>query len=96
MVRAKRIFCIVAYDIQNDRNRVRVSKSLEKYGVRVNYSVFECMFTDSQFLKIQGRLENYIDKRYDTVVYYPICVNCYTKIVYQPIRKRTTNTIEIV
>lgn len=96
MVKAKRIFCVVAYDIHNDQKRSRISKVLEKYGMRVNFSVFECMFTDSQFLKVQCTIEKSIDKRFDTIIYYPICVNCYTRIVYHPQHKRIINTIEIV
>ena len=56
MVKAKKIFCVVAYDIQDDRSRIQISKILEKYGTRINYSVFECMFTDRQFQKIQINL----------------------------------------
>lgn len=96
MVKAKRMLCIVVYDIQDDRNRNRISKVLEKYGTRVNFSVFECLFTDSQYQKVQSTIEEYINKRCDSVIYYPICVNCYTKIVYQPNHRRVTKTIEIV
>ena len=60
MVKAKKIFCVVAYDIQDDRSRIQISKILEKYGTRINYSVFECMFTDRQFQKIQINLERWI------------------------------------
>ena len=86
MVKAKKIFCVVAYDIQDDRSRIQISKILEKYGTRINYSVFECMFTDRQFQKIQINLERY----------YPMCINCYTRIIYQPIRKKIIKTVEIV
>lgn len=61
MVKAKKIFCVVAYDIQDDRSRIQISKILEKYGTRINYSVFECMFTDRQFQKIQINLERWIN-----------------------------------
>lgn len=96
MVRAKRLFCIVAYDIQDDRSRSRISKVLERYGVRINFSVFECMFTDIQFLQVQAKVEKFVNKHSDTVIYYPICVNCYTKIIYQPKRKQVMKAIEIV
>ena len=96
MVKAKKVFCVVAYDIQDDRSRIQISKILEKYGTRINYSVFECMFTDRQFQKIQINLERWINRRYDTVVYYPMCINCYTRIIYQPIRKKIIKTVEIV
>lgn len=66
--------------------------SLLNYG----YAIFECMFTDRQFQKIQINLERWINRRYDTVVYYPMCINCYTRIIYQPIRKKIIKTVEIV
>ena len=96
MARAKKTFCVVAYDIKEDRKRARVSKILEKYGIRVNFSVFECMFTDIQLIQVQEKIKKILDKRSDTVIYYPICVNCYTKIIYQPAHRQTSRTIEIV
>ena len=96
MARAKKTFCVVAYDIKEDGKRARVSKILEKYGIRVNFSVFECMFTDIQLLQVQEKIKKILDKRSDTVIYYPICVNCYTKIIYQPAHRQTSRTIEIV
>ena len=96
MARAKKTFGVVASDIKEDRKRARVSKILEKYGIRVNFSVFECMFTDIQLLQVQEKIKKILDKRSDTVIYYPICVNCYTKIIYQPAHRQTSRTIEIV
>jgi len=95
MVRAKRIFCVVAYDVADDKRRSWVVKVLEKYGVRVNFSVFECLFTEGQYRKVQQILENKIDKREDRIVYYPICVTCYTKIVYQPAKAKTIQIVDI-
>ncbi|MDR3272193.1 MAG: CRISPR-associated endonuclease Cas2 [Flavobacteriaceae bacterium] len=95
MVKAKRIFCVIAYDVADDKRRSRIVKILEKYGVRVNYSVFECMFTENQFLKVQQMLEEKMSKKEDTIIYYPVCVNCFTKIVYQPTQKKTVKTVEI-
>lgn len=96
MARAKKIFCVVAYDIREDRKRERVSKILEKYGTRVNFSVFECMFTDAQLQQAQEKIMKQVDKRCDAVIYYPICVNCYTKIIYQPAHRKPAQIIEIV
>ena len=95
MSRAKRKFCVVAYDIADDKRRVRVMKILEKYGTRVNYSVFECMFTESQYLKVQQSLKEKIKEKEDKIVYYTICVNCFTKIVYQPAHENSIKTVEI-
>ncbi|WP_106829885.1 CRISPR-associated endonuclease Cas2 [Parabacteroides pacaensis] len=96
MVRAKRLFCIVAYDIRDDKRRNKVSKILEKYGVRINFSVFECLFTDSQYIKVRSQIEIKINSEEDSLVYYPICVNCFTKIVYQPKRKQSVEVVTVV
>ncbi len=88
---------MVAYDVQNDRHRNRIAKLLEHYGARINLSVFECMFTRGQMTKVQDKIAKMIDPREDTVVYYTICVDCFTKIVYQPgKRNREIKTIQIV
>lgn len=66
-MRAKKNFVIVAYDVADDRRRSHVVKLLEKVGVRINYSVFECMLTDSQFEKLQVNIGAKIDSRKDYV-----------------------------
>ena len=94
-MRAKRLFCVVAYDVSDDKRRNRVVKVLEKHGVRVNYSVFECMFTENQYIKVQEELKKKINEKEDKIIYYQICVNCFTKIVCQPVRKKTIEVIEV-
>ncbi|MDR2915331.1 MAG: CRISPR-associated endonuclease Cas2 [Tannerella sp.] len=96
MSRAKRIFCVIAYDIQDDRMRAKVSKLLEKNGYRINYSVFECMLTEKQYNMLQKQIESKIDAKEDTVVYYPICVDCFAKIMYQPRRQSAARVVNIV
>lgn len=82
-MRSKKTFYVVAYDVTDDRRRTKVVKVLETCGVRSNYSVFECMLTDTQFLRLRNALSRIIcPKEQDRIVYYPICVNCYTKIIY--------------
>lgn len=95
MGRAKRIFCVVAYDISDDKIRDKVAEILEKYGVRINFSVFECLFTLAQFKNVQVKIKEKLLDRLDSVVYYPICVDCFSKIVYQPEKEREINTVSI-
>lgn len=86
-MRSRKTFYVIAYDITDDRRRAKVVKRLEKCGVRSNYSVFECMLTDGQYHKLQEALGKIIrPKEQDRIVYYPVCVNCFTKIVYDPPR----------
>ena len=58
-------------------------KLLQKYGSRINYSVFECMVTDSQLKQLQKDILAKLDVKEDSVVYCPICVSYYSKVCYQ-------------
>lgn len=71
-MRAKKIFCVVAYDISDDKRRNKVARILTRHGKRINNSVFECMFTDVQFKKTKEQIAKLIDRDDDSVVYYPI------------------------
>lgn len=95
-MKAKRILQVVAYDIENDRKRNQIAKLLEKYGIRVNRSVFECMFTAVQLKKVQESIAGKIDRKTDSVVFYRICVDCYLKTVYMPDNKVTYRTVEVI
>lgn len=95
-MRAKKKFVVIAYDIANDKRRNHVVKVLEKIGVRVNYSVFECMLTDVQYMKLQTNLLSLINTKEDTIAYYPICIECYAKIVYQSANKRYNEKISVI
>ena len=87
---------VVAYDSSNDRRRAKAVKILERVGVRVNFSVFECMLTERQYESLRDELLQVISLKEDTVVYYPICLNCYSQIVYQPRKRETYPVVRIV
>lgn len=74
----KQIF-IIAYDISNNRRRRRVAKLLEAHGVRMNKSVFECFLTPASFKKLSKIINQKIDSKNDSVLYYPLCRNCFEK-----------------
>lgn len=92
-MKAKKVFCVVAYDISDNHRRNKVIKVLERYGIRVNYSVYECMFTHTQLDKVKDKIAKLILVKEDSVIYYPICIDCFSKIVYQPYRRVATKTI---
>lgn len=87
---------VVAYDISNDRRRAKAVKILERVGVRVNFSVFECMLTERQYESLRDELLQVISLKEDTVVYYPICLNCHSQIVYQPHKRENHPVVRIV
>lgn len=68
-------FIVIAYDIECDRRRRKVSKLLEASGVRVNKSVFECLLAEKQLEKLKKSIEKRI-VRGDSVLYYRLCRSC--------------------
>lgn len=77
-------FYVVTYDIRDDKRRNQIVKVLETIGVRMNYSVFECVLTDVQYRNMCRKLEKIVVKREDWVNIYPLCSECYTRIEYIP------------
>lgn len=80
----KKHFYVVAYDIADTKRRSKVVKLMEGLGRRVNYSVFECMLTKSQYEKMCEQLQKLIVANEDQIIIYPICTECYARIVYYP------------
>lgn len=83
-------FVVVAYDITATKRRNKVVSILEKYGIRSNKSVFECMLTESQLAKVIESIGSIILPAKDNVIYYRLCLDCYSKIIYQPNIKPVT------
>jgi CRISPR-associated protein Cas2 len=63
---------ICLYDITCDKRRRKVNKILEGYGVRSQYSVYECQITEKQLRTIQKSIKKTITDN-DVVNYYPLC-----------------------
>lgn len=95
-MRAKKNFIVVAYDISDDKRRGKVVKMLEKVGSRVNYSVFECLLTDARYKRLQEDILSKIKMKDDTVIFYPICMDCYTKIVYMSASRREFDKVTVI
>lgn len=89
-------FWVIAYDITDDLRRSRIVKIIEKHGVRVNFSVFECMLTESQLEKLQEKIIKLIDISEDKIIFYPLCVNCYSKIIYSTKHIRKPEIVTVV
>ena len=73
---------VISYDIESDRTRRKLAKLLEGYGVRIQYSVFECNLTDKRFQKLYTEIFQLTSGKSDgSVRFYSICKNCEDKIV---------------
>lgn len=55
-------FVVVSYDIVSDQRRRKVMKALEGFGLRVQYSVFECLLTPAQMVEMQRKLKKLVGK----------------------------------
>lgn len=70
---------VIAYDIERDRPRQKVLSLLKDFGVRVQYSVFECDLDSKRLAELRDRLVRLIDRRRDRVHVYPMCQTCFAK-----------------
>ncbi len=80
----KKSFYVVAYDISDTKRRAKVVKVLQRVGIRVNLSVFECMVNDTQFNILCHELEKIVIPKEDQINIYYLCTNCFSKIKYIP------------
>ncbi|MHB1309730.1 MAG: CRISPR-associated endonuclease Cas2 [Limisphaerales bacterium] len=69
---AGQMLTLVAYDITDDKRLRRVAQTCEDYGVRVQYSVFECRLDEDQFNDFWLKLLEIIDEAQDRLVAYKI------------------------
>lgn len=80
------MFCMICFDIADNKDRYRVVKELKNNGKRVQKSVFECSdLSEEQFLKLKGRLEDHIDHEVDSIRYYFLCRACVDKFEFSGI-----------
>jgi CRISPR-associated protein Cas2 len=77
-----RMFYMVSYDITANDSRRRVQKILEGFGERVQYSVFECAISESQYKRLTEKIASTIDKESDSVRYYRMCNGCRKNIEF--------------
>lgn len=73
-------FYVVSYDISDDRTRRKVAKTMENYGRRVQFSVFECRLSTPRFREMYGKLITLCMKPGDSIRMYTICEDCISRI----------------
>lgn len=72
----RQMLTVVAYDITDDRRLRQVASICEDYGLRVQYSVFECRLEADVFDRFWNQLLGAIDPTQDRLVAYKICAAC--------------------
>lgn len=66
---------LVTYDVatltrEGERRLARIAAVCERYGVRVQYSVFECRLSAASFQHFMGELNDVMDPREDSIILY--------------------------
>ena len=74
------MFFLISYDITDDRLRTKIAKTMEAFGERVQYSVFECHLRPPALRKLQALLKKRMDDAGpdDSIRFYNLCVRCQT------------------
>ncbi|KGM93040.1 CRISPR-associated endonuclease Cas2 (plasmid) [Clostridium botulinum] len=72
---------LVSYDIVNDKKRTKLHKLLKNYGVRNQFSVFECNLDDKKYVELVYKINNIKVEAGDSIMIYPLCYSCKSKIV---------------
>lgn len=95
-MRKHKDYYVVAYDIALAKPRRKVAAVLEKYGHRVNKSVFECMVTPAEAYKMKKEISGLVDTKTGSVAFYQICLDCFSKIEYYPSYTHHASTVKVV
>lgn len=72
----RELMTVIAYDVADDRRRARLAAVLEDYGVRVQYSVFECLLDDRRLQELRRVAAAILEPAADRIAYYRLCPRC--------------------
>lgn len=71
---------LVIYDISDEKRLLKVAKTMEDFGERVQKSKFEMELTKKELKNLQEKIASIIDPDTDGVKYIPLCNKCVAKI----------------
>ena len=70
------LLILVSYDIREPKRLGKVAKVCEAYGVRIQYSVFECRLQADIFDRFWDKLNAVIDHKEDRITAFRVCAKC--------------------
>lgn len=73
---------LISYDIVSDKRRAKIAKILEKYAVRIQFSVFESNLSKTKLKELKKELKAFVDNKKDSLIIFPMCDNCYEKLEF--------------
>ncbi len=72
---------LVVYDIPNDKRRTKLSKFLEGYGERVQFSVFECFLSLEEMRELFEKSKKLVKVSEDNVRFYWISQESVSRVL---------------
>ncbi|MFX4155275.1 CRISPR-associated endonuclease Cas2 [Aliarcobacter butzleri] len=88
---------LVAYDIADDKLRIKFAKYLSKYGYRLQYSIFQIKNSKRILSLVSSEIENRFEKEFsdtDSIMIFNLSENC--KITKYGYAKNDDNTLIII
>lgn len=86
---------VIAYDISNPKRLRRVAKVCERFGARVQLSVFECWLEGDRFDQLVAELKKEISPKDDQIVLYTLDANTAKRRVSIGIRATFTDRAQV-
>lgn len=74
------MYIVISYDVPEDQRRTKIHKVLKSYGQWMQFSVFECDLTETQYAKLRSRLSKLIKPDQDSIRFYFLCSCCKDKV----------------
>ena len=72
---------VVVYDIPDDKRRVKLSNFLEGYGVRIQWSVFECFISLDEMRQLHQKVKKLDLPTEDNVRFYWISTEAVSMVL---------------
>jgi CRISPR-associated protein Cas2 len=93
---ALQMLTLIAYDIADPKRLHRAAKVCEDWGLRVQYSVFECRLDANGFDRFWTELTKVIDPKLDRIVSYKICTKCAREVRSMGVQEHNERVIAYV
>lgn len=74
------MYVVVCYDIADPKRLNSIAKICETYGLRLQKSCFQIHMDINRVKEILEKIKKVIKPKYDSILCYYICEDCYNKI----------------
>ena len=71
---------VITYDISSDKRRTKIHTILSSYGQWMQFSVFECSLSATEYAKLRNRLNKLIKAEEDSIRFSFLCECCQQKV----------------